>query len=193
MDWDRRRARLVWAIALRVDPFDCRSRHEFGGSSRQSRLGIRGCVRRPIPVVSNIGRLSRRAAYSTRFCLARISCCCGASICKNSRARSTLSDEYGDLPDRARRSPGRPITGQCLRYPRRPDAHRIRPSANSVVRLPFERTEAMIFERTSRETWSIPIFNQMADLSTAPLQSRLVNIGVTGGGAERVGGNYRDE
>lgn len=50
---------------------------------------------------------------------------------------------------------GRPAIGQCLRYPRRPASRRIRPNANSVVRLPFERTEAMIFDRTSRETWSI--------------------------------------
>jgi hypothetical protein len=50
---------------------------------------------------------------------------------------------------------GRPTIGQCFRYPRRPAAQRIRPNANSVVRLPFERTEAMIFERTSKETWSI--------------------------------------
>ena len=42
---------------------------------------------------------------------------------------------------------GRPATGHCLRYPRRPDAQRIRPRASSVVRLFFEPTEAMILDR----------------------------------------------
>ena len=50
---------------------------------------------------------------------------------------------------------GRPTIGQCFRYPRRPAAQRIRPNANSVVRLPFERTEAMILDRISLETWSM--------------------------------------
>jgi hypothetical protein len=47
---------------------------------------------------------------------------------------------------------GRPAIGQCFRYPRRPAARRIRPNANSVVRFPFERTEAIIFDLISRET-----------------------------------------
>jgi hypothetical protein len=50
---------------------------------------------------------------------------------------------------------GRPTIGQCFRYPRRPDAQRIRPNANSVVLLPLERTEAMILDRISMETWSM--------------------------------------
>jgi hypothetical protein len=50
---------------------------------------------------------------------------------------------------------GRPTIGQCFRYPRIPEAQRTRPNANSVVRLPLERTEAMIFDRTSMETWSM--------------------------------------
>jgi hypothetical protein len=44
---------------------------------------------------------------------------------------------------------GRPSTRQCLRYPRRPDFQSMLPRANSVLRLPWARTEAMILDRTS--------------------------------------------
>ena len=58
---------------------------------------------------------------------------------------------------------GRPEIGQCFRYPRRPAAQSIRPSANSVVRLPFERTEAMILDRISLETWSMRYYLGVAN------------------------------
>jgi hypothetical protein len=60
---------------------------------------------------------------------------------------------------------GRPVTGHCLRYPRRPAAQRIRLIASSVVRLPFERTEAMIFERMWGGTWSISRLDQESHVS----------------------------
>jgi hypothetical protein len=63
-------------------------------------------------------------------------------------------DEYGNLqawPCEVWPARYRPL----LAVPRRPAVQRILPNANSVVRLPFERTEAIIFERISWETWSI--------------------------------------
>jgi hypothetical protein len=53
---------------------------------------------------------------------------------------------------------GLPATGQCLRYPLIPAAHRSCAKGNSVVVFPRDRTAAMILDRTSFVTWSIARF-----------------------------------